>query len=54
MTFEKGYDQKKNPAIVKIKDILKVLSMLAEFEVFLGDLKKFNLKSKYFQKLIKI
>jgi hypothetical protein len=31
LSFEKGYDQKKNPAISRIKDILNILKKLSAF-----------------------
>ena len=50
LSFEKGYDQKKNPAIVRIKEILRILGLLGEFQKLLSELKGFKLKSRYFTK----
>lgn len=35
MNFDKGYDQKKNPAILRIKEILRILKLLVEFQDYL-------------------
>lgn len=54
LSFEKDYDQKKNPAISRIKEIIRILNLLNEFQNYLTDLKQFKLKSKYWKKFTEI
>jgi hypothetical protein len=45
MKFDKEYDQKKNPAVIRIKEIFDVLKLLTNVEGYFKKISKFDLGS---------
>ena len=52
--FDKDYDEKKNPAIVRLIEIYDVIKMIYKVEKFLQNLSKIEASSSYLKKCCEI
>jgi hypothetical protein len=50
INYEKDYDLRKNPAVVKLTEIMAVLKLIKEYESFLKIFTGFELKSPLLKK----
>lgn len=52
--YDKDYNEKKNPAIVRLNEIMDVLQVLEDAETFLQKISKMKVKSKFLRKCCQI